>query len=245
MVGHRLDAVDAGAQVDAIEIQLEDLVLGQLELDQQRDDRFLGLPGDGPDVRQKQRPRQLLRQGAAAFRPRAAAQVADERPGQANRIDAGVGVEAAIFDGDDRVLQVGRDRVERDVVALFIEPEPRLAVAAVEHGVADAARQPMDGDGMAGHPPDRDGARHDGRGDGREEHPLPSATRAESHVRPKRPRDCDHFAWSYENVSWSSARSMVTVPPCSSRPNRISSVNGSRTSFCTVRPSGLAPKTES
>ena len=84
---------------------------------------------------------------------RAAAQVADERPGQANRIDAGMVVEAAILDGDDRVLQVGRDRVERDVVALLIEPEPRLAVAAVEHRVADAARQPMDGDRMARHPP--------------------------------------------------------------------------------------------
>ena len=53
-------------------------------------------------------------------------------------------VEAAILDGDDGVLQVGGDLVERDVVPLLVEPEPRLAVGAVEHRVADAARQPVD-----------------------------------------------------------------------------------------------------
>ena len=51
--------------------------------------------------------------------------------------------------------------------------------------------------------------------------------------------------FSYANVSASSATPIVTVPPCSSAPNRISSVSGSRTSFCTTRPSGRAPNTGS
>ena len=38
---------------------------------------------------------------------------------------------------------------------------------------------------------------------------------------------------------------MVTVPPCSRRPNRISSVSGSRTSRWMTRPRGRAPKTGS
>ena len=41
MLRHRLDAVDAGAEVDAIEVELEDLLLGELRLDQQRDARLL------------------------------------------------------------------------------------------------------------------------------------------------------------------------------------------------------------
>ena len=60
-----------------------------------------------------------------------------------------MGVEAAIFDCDDRVLQIGRNLRERHIVALLVEPEPRLAVGAVEDGVADAARQPMDRDRVA------------------------------------------------------------------------------------------------
>ena len=41
MLRHRLDAVDAGAEIDAIQIELENLLLGELRLDQQRDAGFL------------------------------------------------------------------------------------------------------------------------------------------------------------------------------------------------------------
>ena len=71
---HRLDAVDAGAQIHAVQVELEDLRLRQLRLEQQRDDRFLGLAADGPRVREEQRARELLRQRAAALdAPRRAA----------------------------------------------------------------------------------------------------------------------------------------------------------------------------
>ena len=40
---HRLDAVDAGAQIDAIQVQLEDLLLRELLLEQQREDRLRAL----------------------------------------------------------------------------------------------------------------------------------------------------------------------------------------------------------
>ena len=46
---------------------------------------------------------------------------------------------------------------------------------------------------------------------------------------------------AYENISRSSATPIVTVPPSSSFPNRISSVSGSRTSRWMTRASGRAP----
>ena len=93
----------------------------------------------------------------------AAADVAHDRAAETDRIDAGMVVEAAILDRDDRVLQIGGDLVERDVVPLFVEPEPRLAVGAVEHGVADAARQAVHGDGVARQPDAGDGGAADQR----------------------------------------------------------------------------------
>ena len=153
MLRHRLDAVHAGAQIDAVQIQLEDLVLRELRLDQQRDARFLDLAAVGAHVRQKQRARELLRERAAALEPpRPGARRCTTARANADRIDAGMMVEAAVLDRDDRVLQVGRDLGERHVVPLFVEPEPRLAVRAVEHRVADAARQAMHGHGVARQP---------------------------------------------------------------------------------------------
>src|SRR5262249_39663743 len=98
MIRHRLDAVYAGAQVDAVEIQLENLILGQLDFEEERNHRFLGLSAERPDVRQKQRPRQLLRQRAAAFCAGTALDVAYERSRDPNWVDAGMGVEAAVLD---------------------------------------------------------------------------------------------------------------------------------------------------
>ena len=84
----------------------------------------------------------------------------------------GMAIEAAILDRDDGVLQVGRDLVERDVVPLLVEAEPRLAVGAVEHRVADAARQPMDGDRVARQPDARHRAADDQRDHERERDPV-------------------------------------------------------------------------
>ena len=85
-------------------------------------------------------------------------------------------IEPPILDGDDRVLQVGGDVVETDVVALFVEPEPRLAVGAGEDRVADAAGQPMYGARVARHPPCRHcrRGRHDDRED-RQSRPTPTS----------------------------------------------------------------------
>ena len=106
---HRLDAVHARAQIDAIQIELENLPLGELRLDEERDAAFLDLAAERLDVREEERARELLRQRAAAFHSPSAAQIANDRAPHADRIDSGMEVEAPILDGDDRVLQIGRD----------------------------------------------------------------------------------------------------------------------------------------
>ena len=64
---HRLDAVDAATQIDAVQVQLEDFFLGELRVDHQRQHRFADLAAVGLLVRQEQRAGELLRQRAAAF----------------------------------------------------------------------------------------------------------------------------------------------------------------------------------
>src|SRR3989442_15219946 len=53
MLGHRLDAVAPRAQIDAIEVDLEDLRLGELRFEHPRDRRFLRFATDGAHVRQE------------------------------------------------------------------------------------------------------------------------------------------------------------------------------------------------
>ncbi len=48
-------------------------------------------------------------------------EVVEDGPAEADRVDAGVQVEAMILDRDDRVLEIGRDLVERDVAPLLVE----------------------------------------------------------------------------------------------------------------------------
>ena len=84
------------------------------------------------------------------------ADVAQHGAAERDRIDAGMEEEAVILDGDEGVLQVRRDLRDRHVVALLVEAEPAAAVGGVEPGVADAARQLVDGVALLGEPAERD-----------------------------------------------------------------------------------------
>jgi hypothetical protein len=50
-----------------------------------------------------------------------------------------VEVKAMVFDGDDRVLEIRRNRIERHVAPLLIEAEPGPARCVIERRVANAA----------------------------------------------------------------------------------------------------------
>src|SRR6185295_981154 len=64
----RLDAVSAGAEIDAVEIEVEDLVLGIFPLEPYREDHLLQLALHGALLRQEQVLGELLRDGRAALR---------------------------------------------------------------------------------------------------------------------------------------------------------------------------------
>ena len=71
-------------------------------------------------VGQEEIPRELLRDGAAADEIRAVAEdVGEHRADDADRIDAGMVVEAAIFDRQHRFLHARRNGLERDAAALL------------------------------------------------------------------------------------------------------------------------------
>src|SRR6516225_8453079 len=72
MLRHRLDAVHAAAQVDPIQVELEDLPFRELRLDEERNAAFLDLPAERLDVREEERARELLRERASAFHAPAA-----------------------------------------------------------------------------------------------------------------------------------------------------------------------------
>ena len=109
MLRHRVDAVNARAQVHTIEIQLEDLLFTELRFDEQCNGRFFDLASVRADVREKQRSRELLREGAAALDASAAVEVAHEGARDPDRIDARMDVEAAVLDGHHCVLKIRRD----------------------------------------------------------------------------------------------------------------------------------------
>src|SRR3954447_24729325 len=67
MSRHRFDTVDAAAEVDAIQIQLEDLLLGERRVDHDGERRLADLASVGLLIRQEQRARELLSQCAATL----------------------------------------------------------------------------------------------------------------------------------------------------------------------------------
>ena len=152
LLRHRLDTVDARAEIHAVQVQLEDLFLAEEDLEQHRQHRFLHLATVGANVGEEQRARELLRERAPTLPAADGLEVVEGRARQRDRIDAGMPVEPVVFDGNDRVLDVGGDAIERHILPLFIEAEPRAARGVVKHRVADATVQPVDCPAVAPRP---------------------------------------------------------------------------------------------
>ena len=172
---HRLDAVDAAAEVNAVHVELENLPLRKEDLEHQRQYRLLGFPAVGAAVGQEQRARQLLRDRAATL-SHVAPDVVNDRSGQADGIDSRMQVVAVILDGDDRVLERGGNPVERHVLSLFVEAKPGTVVGVVEHRVADATIELVDGPGVAERPQSRHRDARNGNGCGSNKQPAPDGS---------------------------------------------------------------------
>ena len=116
-VRRRFDAIGARAEIDTIEIKLENFVLGVFALEPQREFSFLEFALKRALLREEQVFRELLCQRRAALRPAAMQQVGKCRARDACGIDAEMRIEPPVLDGDERLGQIGRQVLQRDVGA--------------------------------------------------------------------------------------------------------------------------------
>jgi hypothetical protein len=117
IVGCGADAKRAVTQPDLVQIQLEDLLLGQRLLQAMSQDRFLELATDRGVAGQQDVLGDLLGDGRAAFQALAANGVADilqHGPRQARDVDAAVLEEVAILGRQEGLGQLRRDLVVGD-----------------------------------------------------------------------------------------------------------------------------------
>ena len=136
-----LDPVGAVAEVDRVEVVAEDPLLrplardlvGQRGLAHLLEQRAVVLGGERVLD-------ELHRDRRAALHGLLVAHVLPQRAADAAQVDAGVRVEAAVLDRDDRLLHVRGDLVGLDEVALLVAGEhPELVAVAVDDHRVGAA----------------------------------------------------------------------------------------------------------
>src|SRR5437763_9474245 len=136
MVGCGPEAVNAVAEIDAREVAREDLLLGQPGLQPEGDDDLLCLALDGAVAREEVRLCQLLRDRASALAHTTAAQVGNERPSHAARIDAPMPVEAPILYGDERCRgeRIELRHIDRRLLYRTAQGNRMPVIAHQQHG---------------------------------------------------------------------------------------------------------------
>ena len=130
----RVDPEGAAAEIGAVEIELEDLVLRQPHLQPQRQERLLDLALDGALVRQEQVLGELLGDRGAALHDAAGARIGEHGAHGAGDVDAEMLVEAPVLGGQHRLDQVVGELVERHGVVVPDAARADLVAVAVEEG---------------------------------------------------------------------------------------------------------------
>ena len=130
----RVDAEGAAAHIGAVEIKLEDLVLGQPRFQPHRQEGFLDLALERALVIEKQILGELLREGGAALHDAAGARVGHKGARGAGDIDAEMVVEAPVLGGEHRLDQMVGKLVERHRIVVPDAARADLVAVAVEEG---------------------------------------------------------------------------------------------------------------
>ena len=134
----RLDAIGAGAEIDPVEIEFENLGFGMLALQPEREFDFLQFALQRALLGQEQVLGELLGQRRAALRDAVMQDVGDRRARDAERIDAVMRIEPAVLDRDEGLRQIGRQILQRDIGAGHFAA--RRQHAAVEADDLDGRR---------------------------------------------------------------------------------------------------------
>ena len=106
-LGRRVHAPGTGAEIDAVQPDLEDFLLGEGVFQPERQQHFLHLAAKGAGIGQEQVFRDLLGDGRAALHQAAGADVDHRRAQYADDVDAVMGVEAPVLHGHGGGRQVG------------------------------------------------------------------------------------------------------------------------------------------
>ena len=112
------DAIGAGTEIDPVDVDLEDLALGEPGFEPERDDRLLDLPPDRPLRREEQVLGELLGQRAAALADLPGADIGDRRAEDAPDVDPRMVEEAPVLDRADGLDEKARELVEPDRAAI-------------------------------------------------------------------------------------------------------------------------------
>ena len=145
----QLDAPGASAEINRIEIELEDFILAERALEARRHDHLADLALIGEVLAHQEVLHDLLGDGRAALRTPAPAEVADEGADQAALVHALVLIEALVLGRDEGVAHVLRDIRERDPDAplVLLEHLGEAPALAVEH---DAGARKLEALELAG-----------------------------------------------------------------------------------------------
>src|SRR5690554_2301193 len=131
-MGCRFDGIGAVAQVDLVDVQLEDLALAQMRLDLQRQENLVELAGKHPVAGEEVVLGDLHGDGAAASLDLPCADQLRRGPQQADRIHPVVVEEVVIFRGQKGVDEALRDLFESNGQSThFAELGNQLVIFAV------------------------------------------------------------------------------------------------------------------
>ena len=115
--------IGADAEIDLVQIQLQDLVLGEGAFDAERQQRLLQLALEGQLVAQQKILGDLLGDGRRAHRTAIAShppQIDEHGPSDAENVDSGVVVEVLVLSREERLDQALRHGVDRHEDALLM-----------------------------------------------------------------------------------------------------------------------------
>src|SRR3954451_9821604 len=143
--GRELDSPGAAAEINRIEVELEDLRFAQRVLDPRCHDHLADLAVIGEVLADQEVLHDLLGDGRAALRAPGLRKVADEGPDQPALVDPSVAIEALVLSREERLLDVFRNVTERDPLPpLILLEHLREALAlAVKHDAGTRQLEPL------------------------------------------------------------------------------------------------------
>ena len=161
--GRGIHTIGAGAEIDPVQIDAENLVLAEFLLQPEGEQQFLYLAVEAALRGQEQVLGQLLRDRAATLHHPPFAEIGHAGAGKAEQIDTEMIVEAAVLNGDDGTRQVPRHRLHRQGFAINLAETGEGAAIGGEKLDAGPARLLVQGGNvrqLIGEVTDRPGNQH-------------------------------------------------------------------------------------